>query len=66
MEWKVMTGPILESNTMHMIFQKKGKKKKKGKKRAKYLKIWAKLYKILKYFEEKTASYMQLSHAWNS
>ena len=31
---------------MHAIFQKKGKK------RAKYLKIWAKMYKIWKYFEK--------------
>ena len=35
---------------MHAIFQKKGKKgqnnNKKGQKRAKYLKIWAKMYKI--------------------
>ena len=33
-------GSILESKTMHVIFQKKGKK------RAKYLKFWAKMYKI--------------------
>ena len=39
-------GSILESKAMHVIFQKKGKK------RAKYLKIWAKMNKILKYFEK--------------
>ena len=39
-------GPILESKGMRAIFQKKGKK------RAKYLKIWAKMYKIWKYFEK--------------
>ena len=38
------TGPILESKGMHAIFQKKGKKK--WQKRTKYLKIWAKIYKI--------------------
>ena len=36
-------GPILESKGMHAIFQKNGKK---GQKMAKYLKIWAKMYKI--------------------
>ena len=37
------TGPILESEGMGAIFQKKGKEMlKKGK----YLKIWAKIYKI--------------------
>ena len=36
----IITGPILESTSMHAIFQKKGKK------RAKYLKILAKMYKI--------------------
>ena len=39
----VATGPILESKGMCVIFQKKGKKCLK---RAKYLKIWAKMYKI--------------------
>ena len=39
-------GPILESKGMHAIFQKKDKKK--GQKRAKYLKIWAKMYKTRK------------------
>ena len=34
---------------MLAIFQKKNKK---GQKRAKYLKIWAKVYKIWKYFEK--------------
>ena len=38
-----MLGPILESKGMHTIFQKKGKKCLK---RAKYLKIWAKINKI--------------------
>ena len=41
--------PILENKDMHVIFQKKGKKNLK---REKYLKIWAKMYKILKYFEK--------------
>ena len=40
-------GPIVESKGMHAISQKKGKKMfKKGKKGEKYLKIWAKMYKI--------------------
>ena len=43
-------GPILESKGMHAIFQKNGKKGqkmlKKRQKMAKYLKIWAKMYKI--------------------
>ena len=42
-------GPILESKGMRAIFHEKGKK---GQKRAKYLKIWAKMYKIWKYFEK--------------
>ena len=42
---------------MHAIFQKKGKKRakkylKKCKKGDKIFKIWAKIYKILKYFEK--------------
>ena len=41
-----------------MIFQKKGKEMLK--KRLKYLKIWAKMYKILKYFEKEQVI------AWNS
>ena len=40
-------GPILE---MCVIFQKQSAKK--CHKRAKYLKIWAKMYKIWKYFEK--------------
>ena len=43
------SGPILESKGMHAIFQKNGKK---GENRAKYLKIWAKMYHIWKYFEK--------------
>ena len=40
-------GPTLESKGTHGIFQKKGKKNvKKGQKRAKYVKVWAKMYKI--------------------
>ena len=40
-----ISGPILESKGMHAIFQKKGKINfKKEQKRAKYLKIWAKMY----------------------
>ena len=42
-------GPILQRNDMRAIFQKKGKKEQK---RAKYLKIWAKMYKIWIYFEK--------------
>ena len=39
------SGPILESNACD--FSEKGRKMlKKEKKRAKYLKIWAKMYKI--------------------
>ena len=45
----IYAGPILESKGMRAIFQKKGKKMAK---RAKYLKIWAKMYKIWKYFEK--------------
>ena len=48
-----MPGPILESKSMRVIFQikgKKGQKKKKmlkmAKKSAKYLNIWAKMYKV--------------------
>ena len=41
--------PILENKAMYAIFQKKRKEGqqnvKKGQKRAKYLKIWAKMYK---------------------
>ena len=44
---KTCAGPILESKSMGTIFQKKGKKRaKKCLKRAKYLKIWAKTFKI--------------------
>ena len=39
-----MPGPILEIKGMRTISQKKGNK------RAKYLKMWAKMYKILKIF----------------
>ena len=42
----IFRGSVLESTGMRAIFQKKGEKK------AKYLKIWAKMYKILKYFEK--------------
>ena len=42
-----LSGPILESKGMHVIFQEKDKKKgKKMLKRAKYSKIWAKMNKI--------------------
>ena len=49
-----LPGPILESKSMRVIFQikgKKGQKKKKknvknGKKSAKYLNIRAKMYKV--------------------
>ena len=38
-------GPILKSKGMRAIFQKKGKTIiKSGHKRAKYLKIWAKIF----------------------
>ena len=40
---------ILESKGMYAIFQKMSKKCLK---RAKYMKIWAKIYKIRKYFEK--------------
>ena len=43
-------GPILESKGMRAIFQKK---------KAKYLKIWAKMYKIWKHFEKGQP------HAWD-
>ena len=50
----ISSGPILESKGMRAIFQKKGKKKNlEGQKRAKYLKIWAKIYKISKYIEKR-------------
>ena len=42
-----MPGPILESQGMRVIFQKKHKENVK-----KYLRIQAKIYKILKYFEK--------------
>ena len=38
---KMEAWPILKSESMRAIFEKK----------AKYLKIWAKTYKILKYFK---------------
>ena len=39
--------PILESKGMYAIFQKKGKKNVKNEQKwGKYLKIWAKMYKI--------------------
>ena len=45
-----LSWPILESKFMRAIFQKKGKKRTKKclkkAKRAKYLKIWPKMYKI--------------------
>ena len=41
--------PILESKGMRAIFQKRAKKILK---RVKYLKIWAKMDKIWKYFEK--------------
>ena len=44
-------GTILESKGMHAIFEKKGKKGQKmlkTEKNAKYLKIWAKIYKNTK------------------
>ena len=37
---------MLENKGMRAIFQKKGKE------RIKYLKLWAKMYKIWKYFEK--------------
>ena len=47
-------GPILESQGTREILKKKGKKMlEKGKKRAKYLEIWAKMYKIWEYFEKR-------------
>ena len=45
-------GLVLESKGRHEIFQKKGQKRggkkkvKKEQKREKYVKIWAKMYKI--------------------
>ena len=47
---QLIAGPILESKGMPAMFQKKGKKRgnnvKLEQKRAKYLKIWTKIYKI--------------------
>ena len=48
----LLSGPILKSCGMHVIFKKKGKKCLKNGKKAKYFKIWAKMYKIWKYFEK--------------
>ena len=45
----IIPEPILENKNMWVIFQKKWKKNVK--KRAKYLKIWTKMYKIRKYHE---------------
>ena len=42
-------GPHLESKGMRAIFQEKGKK---GPKKSKIFEIWAKMYKISKYFEK--------------
>ena len=50
-----LLGPILESKGMLTIFSETAEKSKKNveeQKRAKYLKIWAKIYKIWKYFEK--------------
>ena len=61
-------GPILQRNGMRAIFQKKGKKEQK---RAKYLKILAKMYKIWIYFENGSlmratiACMKQLTYAWH-
>ena len=44
--WKPYAGPILECKAMHAIFQKRAKNIKEGQKRARYLKILAKMYKI--------------------
>ena len=43
---RIRSGPILQSQGMHPIFQKKEQKK------VKYLKMWAKMYEISKYFEK--------------
>ena len=51
-----IAGLILESKGMRAIFQKKGKKKFKREKRTKYLKIWAKIYKISNYIEKGKAA----------
>ena len=40
----MLTGPLLDTNGMCAIFQKQQKKKEQ--KRAEYLKIWVKSYKI--------------------
>ena len=47
----MLPGPLLDSKGMCAIFQKQ-QKKKKEQKRAEYLKIWVKSYKIWKYFEK--------------
>ena len=53
--------PILESKGMSASFQKKGQKMlKERQKRTKYLKIWAIMCEIRKYFE-----IFRLSHAIN-
>ena len=45
------SGPILDRACM-WLFRKRATNALKGQKRAKYLKIWAKMYKIRKYFEK--------------
>ena len=48
----IKSGPILESTVMHAIFEKGQKNVKKEHKKIKYLKIWAKMYKMWKHSEK--------------
>ena len=52
----MIPGPILESKGIYATHKKKcnesTKNVEKEQKRAKYLKIWAKMYKISEYFEK--------------
>ena len=51
-----LSGPVLEPKGMHVIFQKNGK----------IFKNWGKNVQNLKIFWKRAASYVWLSHAWNS
>ena len=59
-------GPILESEGMRVIFQKKGRKGQKKGKKKKIFKNLDKNVKKMKIFWKRAASYVRLSHVWKS
>ena len=50
--------------TWKLFFRKRAKKRKKGQKRAKYFKIWAKIYKIWKCFEKQQVCTIFTHNKW--